>query len=130
MPSFAELIKHLDSDNEVLAAGAVGELIRQSKIIEVPVHVLKIRGGINSAHVMDMSRDEMEALNVWCDWQRSSLWENMSLQEILNVYRVSAEWDTWEAWEEDWEKGRDAVAAWNSAVIDPGNMMIVEPEEN
>jgi hypothetical protein len=45
----------------------------------------------------------------------------MSLQEILNVYRATAEYDTFEGWaEEDW---RAAYAAWNRAVIKPGNKM-------
>ena len=46
----------------------------------------------------------------------------MSLQEILNVYRATAEWVNFETWAaEDWEA---AYAAWNAAVIDEGNQMM------
>ena len=58
----------------------------------------------------------------WCDCQSESLWAAMSLQEILNVYRASAEYVTWEGWaSEDWKA---AHAAWNRAIIDPENKMI------
>lgn len=71
--------------------------------------------------VGDMSYEDMQTLIRWCDWQDGSLWEDMTLQEILNVYRVSAEWEDWQSWStEDWKA---AYKAWNRAVIDPGNKM-------
>lgn len=69
----------------------------------------------------NLTRDETATLMAWCDLQTESLWDKMSLQEILNVYRATSEWTTFEAWaEEDW---RAAYAAWNRAVIDTGNKM-------
>lgn len=77
---------------------------------------------VKAALVNQLTIEECEALVNWCNCQQSDLWEDLSLQEILNVYRASAEWDTWEAWaKEDWEV---AYAAWNEAVIDPGNHMM------
>lgn len=77
---------------------------------------------VKSEKASDLTREETESLMRWCDCQQESLWDGMSLQEILNVYRVSAEWDTFEGWaEEDW---KSAYRAWNSAVIDPGNQML------
>ncbi|WKT94529.1 hypothetical protein QYR01_10520 [Brucella anthropi] len=72
----------------------------------------------------DMSREETAALMNWCDCQTESLWDHMSLQEILNVYRVSAEWDTWEDWAQD--DPQDARYMWNKAVIDPENKMKID----
>lgn len=69
-----------------------------------------------------LTLDEAADLATWCNCQRADLWEDMTLQECLNVHRVSAEWETWESWaEEDW---RAAYAAWNRAVVDPGNKMV------
>lgn len=77
---------------------------------------------VKSERASDLTREENASLMRWCDCQQESLWDGMSLQEILNVYRVSAEWDTFEGWaEEDW---KSAYHAWNSAVIDPGNFML------
>ena len=72
--------------------------------------------------VDELTRDEIKDLMYWCDCQSESLWDGMSLQEILNVYRASAEWDTFESWaEEDWIA---AYNAWNSAIINPRNLML------
>lgn len=69
-----------------------------------------------------MTRDEVVGLMGWCDCQAEDLWEDMSLQEILNVYRATAEYDTFEGFaEEDW---KSAYKAWNRAVINPNNKMI------
>lgn len=77
--------------------------------------------GIKSRYAQDMTREEAQALMNWCDWQDESLWEDMSLQEILNVYRASAEYVSWQAWCE--ESPRAAREAWNNAVIRSGNLM-------
>ena len=77
---------------------------------------------VKAAYATALTIEECEALLNWCNCQSSDLWEDMSLQEILNVYRATAEWDTFEAWAaEDWEA---AYAAWNAAVIDEGNQMM------
>lgn len=68
-----------------------------------------------------LNRDEVRYLMSWCDRQQGFLWDDMNLQEILNVYRVSAGHRTWEEWvEEDQES---AYSAWNRAVIYPGNKL-------
>lgn len=70
----------------------------------------------------DMSRSEISDLMAWCDCQSEHLWDDMTLQEILNVYRASAEYETWQGWAEDNRKA--AHAAWNKAVIAPSNKML------
>lgn len=90
------------------------------KTIKLPESSLKWIN-IKVERASDMSIEDMGTLVNWCGWQDGNLWEDMSLQEILNVYRISAEWDTWEGWAEDeWPA---AHKAWNKAVIDPGNKM-------
>lgn len=89
--------------------------------IEVPANVIK-HCAVKAAYATDLNLEEIEALAYWCNCQSSDLWDDMSLQEILNVYRATAEWDTFEAWaNEDWEA---AYAAWNAAVIDDGNKLM------
>lgn len=73
---------------------------------DVQVHL-----GVMSAKASDLVRDEIQTLMNWCDWQREDLWDGMSLQEILNVYRVSGAWVSFEAWAE--EEGDVARFAWN-----------------
>lgn len=70
----------------------------------------------------DLTRDETRALTNWCDVQRESLWDGMTLQEILNVYRASAVYDTFEGMEES--DNAAAIKAWNSAVISPNNRLV------
>jgi predicted nucleotidyltransferase len=118
--TFAEVVSHLGSKNDVLVAGATGEILRQSKTIEVSDKVLE-QCAVKAVHVMDMTMEEVGNLSAWCDCQASDLWEGMSVQEILNVYRVSAEWILWESWAlEDRDAAYDA---WDGAVIDPGHKM-------
>lgn len=88
--------------------------------VEVSAKVIE-RCSVKAAYATDLTIEECEALVNWCNSQTSDLWDGMSLQEILNVYRATAEWDTFEAWASaDWEA---AHAAWNAAVIDEGNQM-------
>jgi hypothetical protein len=94
---------------------------RKLKTIAVPPSVLALCA-VKSARAADLTREETAALMGWCDWQREDLWENMSLQEILNVYRATAEYDSFEGWAE--EDCAAAHAAWNAAVIDPSNRMV------
>jgi hypothetical protein len=70
------------------------------KMIEVSDKALE-HCAVKAVHVMDMTMDEIEMLNNWCNCQSTDLWEGLTLQEILNVYRASAEWDTWEGWAEE-----------------------------
>lgn len=91
------------------------------KVVQVHDKVLE-HCAVKAAYVEQLTIEEAEALVNWCSHQQSDLWEDLSLQEILNVYRATAEWDTFEAWAaEDWEA---AYAAWNAAVIDEGNQMM------
>jgi hypothetical protein len=69
---------------------------------------------IKSERAEKMSRDECQVLMNWCGWQTESLWDGLSLQEILNVYRISAKWLIWEAWFED--EPSAAIEGWNQAV--------------
>lgn len=79
------------------------------------------RSSVKAQRAEDLTFREIADLVNWCNHQRSNLWEEMSLQEILNVYRVSIEWDTWEGWASE-ERGA-ARKAWDRAVISPGNKM-------
>jgi hypothetical protein len=92
-----------------------------TKTIPVASNVLALCS-VQSNLAADLTRNETLDLMSWCDCQQEDLWENMSLQEILNVYRATAEYETFEAWAEDDRK--IAHAAWNRAVIDPGNRMV------
>jgi hypothetical protein len=76
---------------------------------------------IKSDDARNMSLEEIGALKYWCDCQCASLWERMTTQEILNVYRVSAHWETWEAWQE--EEGEAARKAWDM-VVNPVNYWV------
>lgn len=69
---------------------------------------------IKSAKAQDMSKEETDHLICWCDRQTESFWEYLTLQEILNVYRASAKWDTFEAWVQ--EEPDLALAAYNKVV--------------
>ena len=97
---------------------------REIKVVQVKDTVLALCA-VKAAHVDQLTIEECEALVNWCSHQQSDLWEDMSLQEILNVYRATAEWDTFEAWAQ--EDREAACAAWNAAVIDEGNKL--EPRD-
>lgn len=92
-----------------------------AKTIPVPPKVLALCF-VKAERAEALTRDEVVSLMAWCDCQREDLWSDMSLQEILNVYRATAEYETFEAWAEEDRKA--AHAAWNSAVISPGNKMV------
>lgn len=77
---------------------------------------------VKAQAVADLTLEDCRMLARWADCQSAYLWDDMNLQEILNVYRVSYEWDTWEGWAE--EDRPASHRAWNSAVIDPGNRMV------
>jgi hypothetical protein len=91
-----------------------------SKTVKVdPKHLALC--AVKADRAENLTREEAQILMNWCDHQSEDLWDGLSLQEILNVYRASAEMVDWEGWaSEDW---RAAYKAWNSAVIDPGNKM-------
>ena len=94
--------------------------VREIKVVQVKDTVLALCA-VKAAHADQLTIEECEALVNWCSHQQSDLWEDMSLQEILNVYRATAEWVTFEAWA--MEDREAAHAAWNEAVIDPGNKL-------
>jgi hypothetical protein len=78
---------------------------------------------VKSKLASDLDRDETAVLMGWCDCQAEDLWSGMKLQDILNVYHVSAEWMTWESWAQD--EGDVARVAWNNVVSDPEHHMIL-----
>ncbi len=90
------------------------------KTIKVSRKVLELCF-VKAEHASDLDREQTANLMAWCDCQSEDLWTDMTLQEILNVYRVSAEWNTFEDWAD--ADRETAHEAWNSAVIDPGNQM-------
>jgi hypothetical protein len=83
------------------------------KSVFVAPHILNLCF-VKAARADELTRDEVAGLMRWCDCQREDLWDGMSLQEILNVYRRSAEFETWESWEQE-EPGA-ARDAWNEVV--------------
>jgi len=95
--------------------------IQETRTIEVPARSLALCG-VKAELAANLTRDETTELMNWCDCQTEDLWEGMTLQEILNVYRVSADYVTWEGWAEEDRKA--AYKAWNRAVIDAGNKMM------
>lgn len=62
----------------------------------------------------DLTVEELIDLAAWCEGQSSDMWTGMNLQEVLNVYRISAEWINWELWAD--EEGDVAREAWNKVV--------------
>lgn len=83
------------------------------KTIDVPEKALALIA-IKARTVEAMDLDDLRALISWCEWQAECLWSDLSPQELLNIYRVSAEWTTWTAWCEEDEAA--AVRAFNRAV--------------
>lgn len=69
---------------------------------------------IKSEKAENLTREETSVLMSWCDLQWESLWNELGLQEILNVYRVSGKWVNWECWFS--EEPELAIKGWNSAV--------------
>lgn len=61
--------------------------------------------------------DEVRGLVNWCDNQIGLLTDDLNLQQILNLYRLSAEWDTWEAWHN--EDTHAAHAAYSKVKANP-----------
>jgi hypothetical protein len=120
----ATLIKEYRAtmDRDVVHSWA-SDVVNQLKTVEVEPEVL---GWclIKAESVLDMTFDDLKRLENWTASQQSSLWDNMSLQEILNVYRVSAAWDDWEDWYD--EEPNRAKMAWNEAVINPDNKMDID----
>lgn len=89
--------------------------------IDVPI-TQKVFLHIKTDRASNLTREDVQRLMNWCDHQTEALWDDMTLQEILNVYRVSAAYDNWEGWLQDDRAA--AIEAWNKAIIDPGNMMV------
>ena len=82
---------------------------------------------VKAEEATKLSLEEVRDLVAWCRCQDESLWDVLTLQEILNVYRVSAEYETFEAWLG--EEPTAAVAAWNTAIINPENTMVPRTSE-
>lgn len=83
------------------------------KTIKVDQMVLKLIP-VKSEKAENLNREETQILMNWCDNQLESLWDELSLQEILNIYRVSGKWVNWECWFE--EEPELAIKGLNSAV--------------
>ena len=79
---------------------------------------------VKAAHAEDLTREEIASLMNWCDYQQEDLWDGMNLQEILNVYRVSAEWENFESWAI--EQGDVARKAWNGVVRPINRLNLIE----
>lgn len=75
---------------------------------------------VKSTLASDLTREETASLMGWCDSQPESLWDALCLQEILNVYRASAKYDSFSGWLD--EDRPAAIRAWNLAVISPANI--------
>jgi hypothetical protein len=69
-----------------------------------------------------LNREQMADLMAWCDCQSESLWDGMTLLEILNVYHVSIDYTTFEGWSQ--EQGDKARKAWNRVVL-PDNRLLL-----
>jgi len=80
--------------------------------VRVTAHSLR-HCSIKTRRAEDLSREEAANLMYWCDGQNESLWDELCLQEILNVYRVSHAWEDWQSWAS--EEPAKACAAWNKA---------------
>lgn len=61
-----------------------------------------------------LTLDQIEHLVHWCGMQDGNLWEGMTLQEIVNVYRISAEYENFESFAE--QEGDNARKKWNAVV--------------
>jgi len=77
---------------------------------------------VKAETVQDLSFDEFDALKNWCDFQIYGLWADLTVQEVLNVYRVSAEYISFEDWLQ--EEPEAAIKAYNS-VVQPSNRLNV-----
>ena len=58
-----------------------------------------------------LNREQMTDLMAWCDYQDESLWDGMTLQEILNVWHISINYYSFEGWAQ--EEGDKARKQWN-----------------
>lgn len=73
-----------------------------------------------------LTLDQIKTLTNWCDCQRCSLTDSLSLAEILALFHVSIDWDTFEDWTE--EEPAAAVAAYNGVVKnDPARRLEYTP---
>lgn len=75
----------------------------------------KYLGAVKKRLAEDLTMGDVQILVNWTNWQASSLYEELTLQEVLNVYRVSSDWVTWQAWAEDDVKA--ACKAWNGVTL-------------
>lgn len=80
--------------------------------------------GVKAERVENLTREEIKSLMSWCDYQTESLWDDMNLQEILNVYRVSADWEDFESWAQ--EEGDIARKAWNKVVRKENHLKLLD----
>ena len=45
--------------------------------------------------------DELRDAASWCGFERESVWDSMTAEQILTVYRLSADWISLSGWAEE-----------------------------
>lgn len=71
-----------------------------------------------------LNREQVSDLMGWCDFQDESLWDGMTMQEILNIWHVSIEYDSFEGWAQ--ERGDEARKQWNRVTYPNNHLMLKE----
>lgn len=85
-----------------------------AKVNPPPEYPDQTHARIQQSQAADLSRDDLAALVNWSNCQEPGLINDLTTQELLNVYRMSAEYDTVVDWLA--EKGNFAVRAFNHVV--------------
>lgn len=102
------------------------KVIRDRDLKPVVRHAQKLYSAVRAVRAGDLGRDDIAILTNWCNHQREALWQGMNLQEILNVYRLSAEYDNFEQFIED--VGNVARREWNRGVRQQNKLLMVKGE--
>lgn len=77
------------------------------------------------ADASDLRYEEISIIIEWADAQDPRLFEDLNLQELLNLYRISVDRGDIDNWFEEDPEG--AVVAYNSAV-NPDNVLRVSKD--
>lgn len=95
--------------------------------LPIPVRVaIKRHSFVKKSDASKLTLDEIEHIVHWCGFQDGNLWEGMTLQEILNVYRISGEFDSFECMAE--QEGDGARRKWNNVVRRKNRLQLVETQ--
>lgn len=75
-------------------------------------------GSIKAEHTdpVNLNMQQLGLLVRWCSCQAPSLFDDLPLSEVLQIYHASIEWMTFEDWLE--EEPLDAARAYNGIVSD------------